>query len=317
MQTPINSGFGEKTTAEEIAKAYDLHGKTALITGGHSGIGLEATRVLARSGARVIVGARDLAKARAALADIPTAKALHLDLPDPASVTAFAQQVLNDCDKIDILMNNAGIMALPRLNRDSRGYELQFATNHLGHFQLTALLWDALKRANGARVVALSSYGHRYSPVDFDDPNFEARPYHKWKAYGQSKTANALFAVHLDKIGQPFGIRAFAVHPGRIPSTSLKRSLTFKELLAMPLLWFSKVYVKSIPEGAATQVWAALSDQLDGKGGVYCADCDISPVVTSDSPLANTVRDYAVDPELAEKLWAFSEKMTSMAWPRG
>ncbi|WP_118137644.1 SDR family NAD(P)-dependent oxidoreductase [Oceanicella sp. SM1341] len=314
MQTAIHSGFGEKTTAEEIARNCDLHGKTALITGGHSGIGLEATRVLVRAGARVIVGARDLNKARTALSDIPTAEAYRLDLADPASVVAFSQQVLAECDSIDILMNNAGIMALPLLHRDSRGYELQFATNHLGHFHLTALLWDALKRANGARVVTLSSYGHRYSSMNFDDPNFETRHYHKWEAYGQSKTANALFAVHLDTIGRAFGIRAFAVHPGRIPSTNLKRFLTFKELLAMPLLWFSKVYVKSIAEGAATQVWAALSDQLDGMGGAYCADCDISPVVTSDSPLANTVRDYAVDPELAYKLWSLSEKMTGMKW---
>ncbi|WP_258002354.1 hypothetical protein [Burkholderia sp. WAC0059] len=150
--------------------------------------------------------------------------------------------------------------------------------------------------------------------MDFDDPNFDARPYDKWKAYGQSKTANSLFSVELDRLGQPFGIRAFAVHPGRIPSTALKRSLTFKELLAMPLLWFNKVYVKNIQEGAATQVWAALSSQLDGKGGVYCADCDISPVVASDSPLPNSVRDYAVDPGFAKHLWTLREKMTGIEW---
>ncbi|CCW18328.1 Oxidoreductase, short-chain dehydrogenase/reductase [Sphingobium indicum BiD32] len=316
MQTPMNSGFGERTTAEEIARIHDLHGKTALITGGHSGIGLESTRVLARSGAKIIVGARDMDKAHTALADIPGAKAFPLDLSDPVSIQTFAGGALEACDKIDILMNNAGIMALPRLKNDERQFELQFSTNHLGHFHLTSLLWEALKRANGARVVTLSSYGHRYSPVIFDDPNFEARPYDKWKAYGQSKTANALFAVHLDELGQRYGIRSFAVHPGRIPSTSLKRSLTFKELLMMPLLLLSKVPVKTTGEGAATQVWAALSDQLDGKGGVYCADCDISPVVTSDSRLANTVRDYAVDPELAHKLWQLSEKMTGIEWPR-
>jgi NAD(P)-dependent dehydrogenase (short-subunit alcohol dehydrogenase family) len=165
-------------------------------------------------------------------------------------------------------------------------------------------------------VVTLSSYGHRYSPVNFDGPNFEERPYDKWKAYDQSKTANTFFAVHLNEIGQRYGIHSFAVHPGRIPSTGLKRSLTFKELLMMPLLLFSKVPVKTKGEGAATQVWAALSDQLEGKSGVYCADCDISPVVTSDSRLAHTVRDYAVDPGIVHKFWQLSETMTGIQWPR-
>src|SRR5262245_4799396 len=176
-QKPLNSGFGAETTAEEIAAGIDLRGKVCVITGGHSGIGVETTRVLTGAGAFVCVGARDMAKARNNLAKTNNVELIDLDLADPESVDRFAEQVINAHNVIHLLINNAGIMRPPTLMRNARGYELQFATNHLGHFQLTARLWPAVKNAPGARVVTLSSIGHRYSGVDLDDPNYLSRPY--------------------------------------------------------------------------------------------------------------------------------------------
>jgi NAD(P)-dependent dehydrogenase (short-subunit alcohol dehydrogenase family) len=210
---------------------------------------------------------------------------------------------------LDILINNAGIMAAP-LQRDVRGYESQFATNHLGHFQLTARLWPALKRAGKARVVSVSSRGIRFSGVDFDDPNFERREYDKWKAYGQSKTANSLFAVALDKRGEADGIRAFSVHPGGI-YTDLLRYLPAEELAALER---NSGALKTTEQGAATSVWCATSAQLEGKGGVYCLDCDIAELISDydwDEELTG-VLPWAIDPKLAEQLWKLSEKMTGV-----
>lgn len=210
-QRPLKSGFGANTTAREVLAGRDLTGKTAIVTGGYSGVGLETTRALAEAGATVVVPARTQEKARTALAGIPRVEMETLELIDPASIDAFTSRFLGSGRPLDILINNAGIMA-PPLRRGPRGYESQFATNHLGHFQLTARLWPALKRAAKARVVSVSSTGISFGGVDFDDPNFERREYDKWKAYGQSKTANALFAVALDKRGEGHGIRAFSVH---------------------------------------------------------------------------------------------------------
>ncbi len=212
-------------------------------------------------------------------------------------------------------------MATP-LMRDDRGYEMQFATNHLGHFQLTARLWEALKKSRNARVVALSSRGHARGEVDFSDPNFDKRPYDKWAAYGQSKSANSLFAVELDKRGQEHGIRAFAVHPGGI-LTDLLRYMTDEELSAYGISRENGVIkipdatkvperFKTIEQGAATTVWCAISSQLNGKGGVYCEDCDIAPMVPADSKLLSGVRPWAVDKAAAESLWILSEKLTSV-----
>lgn len=307
-QTPIHSGFGPRTTAREAIKGHDLNGAVAIVTGGHSGLGLETTRALSEAGARVIVGARTPAKARPALAGIPRVEVDELDLIDPASVDSFARRFLSAGRPLHILINNAGIMA-PPLERDKRGYESQFATNHLGHFQLTARLWPALTKAGMARIVSLSSTGVRFGGVDFDDPNFERRPYDKWKAYGQSKSANALFAVGLDRRGYAHGVRAFAVHPGRI-STDLGRFLTASELA------IGGEY-KTPEQGAATSVWCATSDQLNGMGGVYCMDCDIAPI-QHDFELQGTgqvlkgVLPWAVDPDLAERLWHLSERMTGV-----
>lgn len=307
-QKPLNSGFGATTTAKEVLAGRDLTGKIAIVTGGYSGVGLETTRALAEAGATVVVPARTQEKARTTLAGIPRVEMETLELIDPDSIDTFAQRFLDTGRQLDILINNAGIMA-PPLRRDARGYESQFATNHLGHFQLTARLWPTLKRAGKARVVSVSSTGISFGGVDFDDPNFERRDYDKWKAYGQSKTANALLAVALDKRGRAHGIRAFSVHPGGI-YTDLARNLSGEELAFDGEL-------KTAEQGAATSVWCATSPQLEGKGGVYCMDADIAEVISDFVPQGSGqqptgVLPWAIDPDLAEQLWHLSEKLTGV-----
>jgi len=316
-QKPIDSAFGETSTAKEVISGIDLDGKTAIVTGGHSGIGLETTKALSQAGATVIVGSRDVAKAKQTLAGVNGVSVIELDLSEPASVDAFADEFRKSFKACDLLINNAGIMATPLL-RNSLGYEMQFATNHLGHFRLTARLWNEL-RVSGARVVSLSSLGHRFSGIKFDDPNFLTHPYEKWTAYGQSKTANSLFAVHLDNVGEQYGVSAFAVHPGRITSTELSRFMSHEEIAATANAnpanpKFVPSFVKSISQGAATTLWCATSPQLKNKGGVYCADCNISPIVDDDSPQVNGVRRWAIDPLMAEKLWVLSEQLAGLEW---
>ena len=282
------------------------------MTGGHAGLGLETTRVLSGAGATVIVGTRSLDKARAGLAGIARVEIDALDLIDPASVDAFAERFLASGRPLHVLVNNAGIMATP-LVRDRRGFESQFATNHLGHFQLTARLWPALRRANGARVVSVSSRGHAYGTVDLEDPSFERRPYDKWKAYGQSKTANALFALALDARGEAHRVRAFSLHPGAI-HTELTRSIDEEELralLASPRI--AATTFKTPEQGAATSVWCGTSAQLDGMGGVYCEDVDIAEAVGADAQGSSGVRPWATDPDLAERLWRKSEQWSGTA----
>ncbi|MFC0330115.1 oxidoreductase [Paenibacillus sepulcri] len=308
-QAPIPSGLGPQTTAREALGGRDLSGKIAIVTGGYSGVGLETTRALAEAGATVIVPARTPEKARAAVAGISLVELEELDLFDPASIDAFTQRFLDSGRPLHFLINNAGIMAAP-LVRDARGYESQFATNHLGHFQLTARLWPALKRAGSARVISLSSTGIRFGGVDFDDINFERREYDKWKAYGQSKSANALFAVALDRRGAAYGIRAFSVHPGRI-LTDLVRHMSDEEKGA------AGGNLKTTEQGAATSVWCATSDQLEGKGGVFCMDADIAGVVSEEAlqglgQVMTGVLPWAIDPGLAERLWQVSEEMTGV-----
>jgi NAD(P)-dependent dehydrogenase (short-subunit alcohol dehydrogenase family) len=222
-QVPIGSGFNSASTAGEVIKGIDLAGKTAIVTGGYSGLGRETARELRAAGARVIVPARDPERATAALAGIDV-EIESMDLLDPVAIDALAERYLTSGQPLHFLVNSAGIMANP-LTRDTRGYESQFATNHLGHFQLTVRLWPALTKANGARVVSVSSWGHHFSPVVFDDLNFERRDYNPWVAYGQSKTANILFAVALDECGKKDGVRGFSLHPGSIPGTGLQKYL--------------------------------------------------------------------------------------------
>jgi NAD(P)-dependent dehydrogenase (short-subunit alcohol dehydrogenase family) len=310
-QAPLPSGFGPQTTAREVLGARRLDGTTAIVTGGYAGVGLETTRVLVSAGASVIVPARSLDKARAATAELPGVAVESLDLADPASVAAFAQRFVASGQPLHLLINNAGIMATP-LARDARGFEAQFATNHLGHFQLTVRLWPALQKARGARVVALSSRGHARASVDLEDPGFQKRPYDKWQAYGQSKTANALFALALDRRGQAQGVRAFSVHPGAI-LTELMRSMDEEERRVAIERAGQLAAVKTIEQGASTSVWCATSPQLAGKGGVYCEDTDIAQAVPADHPGGTGVRPWAMDPELAERLWQKSEQWTGVA----
>jgi NAD(P)-dependent dehydrogenase (short-subunit alcohol dehydrogenase family) len=313
-QVPIQSGFGPQTTAKEALGGVDLRGKTAIVTGGYSGLGLEVTRVLADAGATTIVPVRTPEKARAALQGIPRVEQESLDLLEPESITAFSKRFLASGRPLHLLINNAGIMAVP-LTRDSRGYESQFSANHLGHFQLTALLLPAMRKTGAARVIAVSSRGHRFGGVDFDDPNFERREYDKWKAYGQSKTANVLFALALDARGESHGIRAFSVHPGRIMTTDLGRHLTMDDLRAAGLVDAegklpNNGSFKTIEQGAATIVWCAVSPQLEGMGGVYCEDADVAVAVAADSTADFGVKPWAIDPDYAERLWTLSEGLT-------
>lgn len=301
QQHPIPSGFGAQTTAREVIGDRRLDGKTAVVTGGYAGIGVETTRVLAAAGARVIVPARDLAKAKRSIGELANVTIAEMDLAVPSTIDAFAKQVDGP---LHLLINNAGIMAAP-LSRDARGLESQLAVNHVGHFQLFLRLLPALRRANGARVVALSSRGHVRSAFDFEDPSFEHRPYDKMVAYGQAKTANVLFAVEADRRFHDAGIRAFALHPGAILETELARHYDPKELEAVVERARRIGSFKTVEQGAATTMFCATSPLLDGIGGVYCENCDVAEVKTEGD---DGVRPYAIDPDLARRLWTWSER---------
>lgn len=309
-QHKIGSGFGYRSTADEVLGGINLTGKLAVVTGGYSGLGLETTRALSRAGAHVVVPARRPETAKEAIDGIANVEVDSLDLADLDSVQEFAERFLASGRTIDLLINNAGIMACPE-TRVGPGWEAQFATNHLGHFALVNRLWPALVADGGARVVSVSSSGHRLSDIRWDDPQFE-QGYDKWAAYGQAKTANVLFAVQLDAVGKEHGVRAFALHPGGI-LTPLQRHMQREEMVERG--WvdadgnLTNPAFKSPEEGAATQVWAATSPQLDGLGGVFCEDCEISEVSTDDAP---GVRPYAIDPEAAARLWTMSAELTGV-----
>lgn len=311
-QHPIGSGFGHRSTASDVAVGIDLSGKLAVVTGGYSGLGFETTKTLLAAGANVVVPARRPDVAKEQLAGISNVEITELDLGDLDSVKACADDFLNGGRAIDILINNAAIMACPE-TRVGPGWEAQFATNHLGHFALANRLWPALKEG-GARVIALSSTGHRLSPIRFVDFNFESGAYDKWVAYGQAKTANSLFAVGLDDRGKASGVRAFAVHPGGI-MTPLQRHLPREEMIAMG--WMNdegKVHegFKSPEQGAATSVWAATSPKLKGMGGVYCEDCDIAEINDEEDARFQGVASYAVDRDAANRLWRLSAELTGV-----
>jgi NAD(P)-dependent dehydrogenase (short-subunit alcohol dehydrogenase family) len=330
-QVPFDTGFTPASTTTDVINGIDLKGKVAIVTGGYVGLGLETTKALVSAGATVIVGVRTPEKAQTSLAGLSVETAA-LDLTDPASIDAFASAFIASGRPLHLLINNAGIMQCP-LARDARGYESQFSTNHLGHFQLTARLWPALVKANGARVVCLSSRAHAASDIR-EDWNFQSGDYHPLVAYGQGKTANILFALALDARGSKFGVRAFSVHPGIVIGTDLGRWTSPEEnlkkrpgwglidadgnILYNPLRQF-----KTIPQGAATTVWAATSPSLNGKGGLYLENVNVAP---RSADLTNRdqmgvdprgfagVEDYAFNVASADKLWTLSEKLTGVTF---
>ncbi|MFC8827380.1 SDR family NAD(P)-dependent oxidoreductase [Streptomyces sp. NPDC057137] len=322
LQQPIESGFHAANTALDVVDGVDLTGRTAVVTGGHSGIGLETTRALSAAGATVVVPVRHPDKARARLAGINRVEIAQLDLIDPASVDRFADDLLAAKRPVHILVNSAGIMRVP-LTRDTRGYEAHFATNHLGHFQLAVRLWPALQRAQGARVVAVSAWAHRLSPVHLDDPNFDRRQYDEWMGYAQSKSANILFALGLDQRGEPDGIRGFSLHPGSIITTDLSPWATDADRRAMNLIDERGEPIidpergaKTAEQGASTSVWCGTSPRLDGYGGVYCENNNISPVAAHDDTVEGRstwpvgVAPHAIAPATATDLWDLSEHLT-------
>jgi NAD(P)-dependent dehydrogenase (short-subunit alcohol dehydrogenase family) len=312
-QHKIGSGFDRHSTADDVLAGVDLTGKLAVVTGGYSGLGLETTRALTEAGAQVVVPARRQAVAEEAVAGIGGVEVDELDLGDLESVRAFAERFLASGRTIDVVIDNAGIMACPE-TRVGPGWEAQFATNHLGHFALVNRLWPAIA-PGGARIVSVSSTGHHASDIRWDDPHWNHGDYDKWEAYGQAKTANVLFAVQLDALGKDSGVRAFALHPGGI-LTPLQRHLPRQEMVERG--WIDENGVPLNPEGfktpeqgAATQVWAATSPQLSGMGGVYCEDCDIAELAPADGARTG-VREYAIDPASAARLWALSAELTGV-----
>ncbi|CDR11832.1 SDR family NAD(P)-dependent oxidoreductase [Streptomyces iranensis] len=312
-QHAIGSGFGVRSTTSDVLAGIDLSGKLALVTGGYSGLGLETTRALAGAGARVVVPARRRSTAVEALGGIGGVEVAGMDLADLDSVRAFTEEFLASSRDIDILVNNAGIMAAPE-TRVGPGWEAQFAINHLGHYALVNRLWPAIARGGGARVVSVSSNGHQLSDIHWDDPHFERHAYDKWQAYGQAKTANALFALHLDALGRNAGVRAFSVHPGTI-ATQLGRHMSPEELAELSeTIEASPTNAgwKAPEEGAATQVWAATSPRLAGMGGVYCEDCDIAEPASEGTELGSGVSVWATDPERAARLWTLSAELTGV-----
>ena len=310
-QAPLGSGFGATSTATDVLAGLDLTDRLAVLTGGYSGLGLEAARALTAAGAHVVVPARRPESAREALAGVANVEVDELDLADQAGVAAFAERFLATGRSIDMMIDNAGVMACPE-TRVGPGWELQFATNHLGHFALVNRLWPAIARDGGARVVSVSSRGHHFSPIRWDDVHFE-HGYDKWQAYGQAKTANVLFAVHLDALARDAGVRAFALHPGGI-MTPLQRHLPREEMVALG--WVDEdgnpvnTTFKTPEQGAATEVWAATSPRLDGRGGLYLEDCDIA--LPAEEAGRSGVRPYGVDPAEAARLWALSAELTGV-----
>lgn len=320
----VANALGATSTTDDVLSGVDLRGKRALITGVSAGLGVETARALAAHGAQVVGTARDLAKAEAATVAIRKAAAesggsfevVELDLANLKSVRACADGLVAKGEQFDVVIANAGVMATP-LGHTVDGFETQFGTNHLGHFVFVNRIASLIR--DGGRLVNLSSAGHRYSNVDLDDPNFERKPYAPLVAYGRSKTANILFSVAFDKRHRGRGVRAAAVHPGGI-QTELGRHLGPGDLEKMveringelaaagqPPFQF-----KSIPQGAATSVWAGFVAPADEIGGKYCENCHVSKIVPDNgtsAALAEGVRAYAIDADLAEALWKKSEEM--------
>ena len=322
--------FGAASTTEDVLSGVNLQGKRILVTGVSAGIGVETARSLAAHGAHVVGAARDLTKAQAATAQVRQDAAAHggslalvaLDLADLKSVRACADELLAKREPFDVVIANAGVMATP-FGHTADGFETQFGTNHLGHFVFVNRIAPLMRV--GSRLINLSSSGHRFSNVDIEDPNFERTSYEPFVAYGRSKTANILFAVAFDRRHRARGIRAAAVHPGAI-QTELGRHMDHSRLQAMidqmnqqlaaegkgPFQW------KTIPQGAATSVWAGVVAPADAIGGRYCENCHVGNIVPDDvtiSPISEGVRGYALDPATADALWQKSEELVGESFP--
>jgi len=317
-QHPIGTGFTAASTAADVLRGLDLTGKNVIVTGGHGGLGLETTRALASAGARVTVASRDAERATRAVSGLERVDVSLLDLADPASVAAFASRWLASERPLHILINNATSKPSKEIVRDARGYEQQFATGHLGHFQLTRALLPALRAASGARVVNVSSGAQRFGQIRWDDPQF-ATDYSPTAAYAQVKKANVLFAVELDRRWKAEKIRGYAVHPGVIIHANT--SVAPEALRSMGLLDDSGKPIiapeqgkKTLAQGVSTIVFAATSPQLDAIGGVYLKDNDVSRIdddvkpLTADS-IPSEVSSSSIDPQAAERLWELSERL--------
>jgi NAD(P)-dependent dehydrogenase (short-subunit alcohol dehydrogenase family) len=315
------STFNHESTASEVIAGVDLTGKVALVTGASSGLGAETARAFAEKGAHVVMTARDMPKGEAVAASIRRSTANdrveveELELGSLASIRAFGGRFLARHPRLDILVNNAGVMACP-FARTADGFEMQFGTNHLGHFLMTCLIAPALVNGAPSRVVSLSSRGHRNSPVVFDDIHFERRPYDKWLSYGQSKTANVLFAVELDRRLGSRSVRANAVHPGVI-LTELARHMVAEDFeMIRSRQPGGTMKLKSVEAGAATSVYAATAPELEGRGGLYIEDCAVAEVDDREDA-AKGVRSYALDPDAAARLWQVSEEMVGERFALG
>src|ERR1700689_3298922 len=314
-----SKAFGATSTTDEVLKGVNLAGKRVLVTGVSAGLGVETARALAAHGAEVVGAARDLSKAKTATAQVRADAAnggglelVELDLASLASARACADALLADASPFDLVIANAGVMACP-FGKTADGFETQLGTNHLGHFVLVNRIAALMKP--GSRLVNLSSAGHRYSDVDLDDPNFERTPYDPWAAYGRSKSANILFAVEFDRRHKGNGIRATAVHPGGI-QTELSRHIGEEGInqlverinVATRAAGEPDFKFKTIPQGAATSVWAGAVAAADDVGGRYCGDCHVAGIEPDATKRAG-VKPYALTPETAKALWAKSEEM--------
>lgn len=313
--------FGAHSTTDEVLQGIDLSGKRVLVTGVSAGLGVETARALAAHGAHVVGAARDLAKAERATAPVREAatnggglELIELDLASFASIRAATDRLNAKGQGFDLVVANAGVMA-PPFGKTADGFETQFGTNHLGHFLFVNRIAGLMKP--GSRLVTLSSSGHRLAETDLDDPNFERTAYDAWTAYGRSKTANALFAVEFDRRHRAHGIRAAAVHPGGI-QTELSRHLDEDAMKALVQRMSAATspqgkpgfHFKSIPEGAATTLWAGIVADADAVGGLYCEDCHIAQQTGAEQTTATSgVRPYALDAEKARALWAKSEQL--------
>jgi NAD(P)-dependent dehydrogenase (short-subunit alcohol dehydrogenase family) len=306
----ITTPYDATSTAAEVIDGIDLTGKRAIVTGGSSGIGVETARSLASAGAAVTLAVRhvEAGKATAAAIEVSTGNHVYVEEVNIANQASVADFVARWNGSLDILVNNAGVMAIPELTRNSNGWEMQFATNHLGHFALANGLHDALSAAGNARIVSVSSVGHIDGNIDFDDIMFERRPYDEWQAYGQSKTANILFAVEGSTLWARDGISINALNPGRIPSTGLMRHLNNVPPAAAPgVASSSGVSVKTIEQGAATSVLLATSPGLAGVGGRYFEDCNEAE--PHREGIRRGVARYALDPIEAKRLWDVSRDL--------